>query len=217
MTSQPCFRAWSTARYAFFCTAIGSRSALPMEPRSAFQPNGSALAPAAITQLAPPASATRVIAPMLPGSCTSAAMTTSGATEGRVLHRATTVVRQWPRRRSAAEPGSWHSHTEAEAAAIAVWRDRSGRRSREHQAAPARRQRRRFDALGYWPKARQKPGGRRPARADLEFFPRATSRHCVHERIATARDSLHPEEWKHSTVVRCAALGCGRVESWQRM
>ncbi len=57
--------------------ATGNRSALPIDPRSAFQPNGLALMPAAITPPAPPASATRTMAPTLPGSCTSAAMTTS--------------------------------------------------------------------------------------------------------------------------------------------
>src|SRR5262245_23198906 len=56
----------------------GSRRLLPIDPRSAFHPNGSADAPAAIIPVAPPASATRAIAPRLPGSCTSAAATTSG-------------------------------------------------------------------------------------------------------------------------------------------
>ena len=57
----------------------GSRRLLPIDPRSAFQPNGSADAPAAIKPVAPPASATRAIAPTFPGSCTSTATTTSGA------------------------------------------------------------------------------------------------------------------------------------------
>src|SRR6476469_1101620 len=54
------------------------RSALPMDPRSAFQPNGSALVPATITPEAPAASAPRITAPRLPGSCISQATTTSG-------------------------------------------------------------------------------------------------------------------------------------------
>ena len=62
---------------------IGRRSALPIEPRSAFQPNGSADCPAAITPVAPAASATRTMAPRLPGSWTSHATTTSGARSPR--------------------------------------------------------------------------------------------------------------------------------------
>ena len=57
---------------------MGSRRALPIEPRSAFQLKGSADCPAAIRPEAPAASATRTIAPRLPGSCTSDATTTSG-------------------------------------------------------------------------------------------------------------------------------------------
>ena len=47
---------------------VGSRSALPIDPRSAFQPHGLADAAAAITPVAPAASATRTIAPTFPGS-----------------------------------------------------------------------------------------------------------------------------------------------------
>ena len=54
------------------------RSALPIDPRSAFHPKGSAQAPAQTTPVAPPASATRMMAPTFPGSCTSTAITTSG-------------------------------------------------------------------------------------------------------------------------------------------
>ncbi len=72
-------RASATAASAVMPATIGSRSALPIDPRSAFQPNGSADAPAATTPVAPAASATRTIAPRLPGSCTSTATTTSGA------------------------------------------------------------------------------------------------------------------------------------------
>ena len=46
---QPCRRASSIASCGSRSTAIGRRSALPIEPRSAFQPNGSATAPAATT------------------------------------------------------------------------------------------------------------------------------------------------------------------------
>src|SRR5205814_606123 len=56
----------------------GRRSALPIDPRSAFQPYGSAEAPIAIRPVAPPASATRTIAPRLPGSWMSAATRSSG-------------------------------------------------------------------------------------------------------------------------------------------
>jgi len=50
-----------------------------LDPRRAFHPNGSAQAPAAMTLVAEPASAARTIAPRLPGSWTSLAITTSGA------------------------------------------------------------------------------------------------------------------------------------------
>ena len=57
----------------------GIRKALPMEPRRAFNPNGSAEAPEIITPAAPPASATRMIAPTFPGSCTFTATMMRGA------------------------------------------------------------------------------------------------------------------------------------------
>ncbi len=57
---------------------VGRRKALPIDPRRAFHPNGSADRPAAATPLAPPASATRTMAPRFPGSCTLTAATTSG-------------------------------------------------------------------------------------------------------------------------------------------
>ena len=50
---------------------------LPIAARSAFHPHGSADAPVNTTPVAPPASADRMIAPALPGSCTSTATTTS--------------------------------------------------------------------------------------------------------------------------------------------
>ena len=54
----------------------GSRSALPIDPRRAFQPNGSA-PPTTTTPLAPPASAARITAPVFPGFCTSSRPSTS--------------------------------------------------------------------------------------------------------------------------------------------
>ena len=53
MMRQPCVRASAMAAAASAATPIGRRSALPIDPRSAFQPNGSAQAPAAITLVAP--------------------------------------------------------------------------------------------------------------------------------------------------------------------
>ncbi len=50
--------------------AIGSLKVLPMPPRSAFHPNGSAESELMITPEAPPPSAARIIAPTLPASWT---------------------------------------------------------------------------------------------------------------------------------------------------
>ena len=74
---QRCWRAVAIAA-ATSPPPSGSRSELPIDQRSAFQPNGFADAPAATTPDAPAASATRTIAPTLPGSWMSTAMTTSG-------------------------------------------------------------------------------------------------------------------------------------------
>src|SRR5262245_33238091 len=57
--------------------ATGSLKVLPIAPRSAFQPNGSAQASPATTPVAPQASAARIMAPTLPGSCTSLRSSTS--------------------------------------------------------------------------------------------------------------------------------------------
>ena len=123
MTSQPCCVRGRPRDTRSSALTIGSRSALPMEPRSAFQPNGSALAPAAITQLAPPASATRVIAPMLPGSCI-------GGNDDQWCDSREEVFiaprRSFDNSHDAARlPNRAHGTrtTEAEAAAIAVWRE----------------------------------------------------------------------------------------------
>ena len=56
---------------------MGSRNALPMAPRTAFHPNGSAPPGVVTTPVAPPASAARMMAPRLPGSWMSAAPTSS--------------------------------------------------------------------------------------------------------------------------------------------
>ena len=53
--------------------ATGRRMLLPMLPRSAFHENGCADAPLTTTPVTPPASAARISAPRLPGSCTSMA------------------------------------------------------------------------------------------------------------------------------------------------
>ncbi len=47
-----------------------------MDPRNAFQPNGSALPAPTTTPVAPHASAARMIAPTLPGSCTCSSIST---------------------------------------------------------------------------------------------------------------------------------------------
>ena len=75
---QPPVREASTASSAATPATIGKRSALPIDPRSAFHPKGLAEAPAAMMPVAPAASATRTIAPTLPGSCTSTATTING-------------------------------------------------------------------------------------------------------------------------------------------
>jgi len=82
---QPWPRAASSASSAVTPATIGSRSALPIDPRSAFQLNGLADTPAATMPVAPAASATRTIAPTLPGSCTSTATTINGTTTNFTL------------------------------------------------------------------------------------------------------------------------------------
>ena len=104
-------------------TAIGSRSALPIEPRSAFQPNGSADARCDDRTVAPAASATRTIAPTLPGSWTShghddqrvAVTVDARAHRPRRARRA----RRW---RWASAPGLMAAITDADALAIATSR-----------------------------------------------------------------------------------------------
>ena len=72
-----CLRVAASADALLTCGTTGSRNALPIEPRRAFQPNGSADVPHASTAVAPAASATRMMAPRFPGSCTFTAPTTS--------------------------------------------------------------------------------------------------------------------------------------------
>ena len=69
--------------------ATGRRSTLPMLPRTAFHANGFADSPATMMPVTPPASATRISAPRLPGSWTS--MTTS-ANRRACSRMASTVV-----------------------------------------------------------------------------------------------------------------------------
>ena len=70
----------ATRRADVVRAAIGSRSALPIEPRSAFQPNGSRRARrSTTTPVAPAASAARTIAPTLPGILHVGQRTTTSA------------------------------------------------------------------------------------------------------------------------------------------
>ena len=66
----------------------GSRTALPIEPRRAFHPYGSA-PPTVMTPVAPPASTARMTAPVLPGSCTPSNPTTSGCGGGAAASKPT--------------------------------------------------------------------------------------------------------------------------------
>jgi len=78
--------------------ATGSLNALPIEPRRAFHPNGSADPAVTTTPVAPAASAERMMAPTLPGSCTSTAHTTSAGCASSTrsgsagCHRATATM-----------------------------------------------------------------------------------------------------------------------------
>ena len=85
---------------------MGSRSALPIEPRSAFHPSGSAVAAVVTNAVAPAASAVRMIPPTLPGSCTSWATTTSGFVEAIASASDGTGAARCRRRPRGSAPGS---------------------------------------------------------------------------------------------------------------
>ena len=155
--------------------------------------------PAAITPVAPAASATRTIAPRLPGSCTSMAMTTSGRAgrrgvglDGRALGE-----RDDRARRADGADGVHHRGGNAmrrRPATECVDERRDFRRAVARRGATAARQvtRRR---------ARRRRDARRRAAAVVGVAARGGAE-TRDERILTAGDGLTAVPSKDSTVVR---------------
>ena len=89
----PCSRSRASVAPVGCLVAIGTRNVLPMAPRSAFQPNGSAVPSAATRPVAPQPSAARTMAPTFPASWTPCRITMSCGAKAITSSREAAVAR----------------------------------------------------------------------------------------------------------------------------
>ncbi len=164
-----------------------------MAPRSAFQPNGSAVPSVAMTPVAPHASAVRTMAPTLPASWTPVSIGTSGRlTVERLRERRRTGSARWRRCRTVGDRAHRGEHLVGDGSTRAPVRCASSASvsASADGAAIGNRDDARWARLtAALPAARCAPSS---SAAPLESVAARELAEAAHQRILAARDAFHP-------------------------